>query len=68
MGQTFQDVCPLLLQRSGTTKYLHPVRITNDLQLSAYNLPPAVSVTIAYEAVTEGDSHSKALPDENQYI
>jgi len=42
-GQTFRDVCPLLVQNPGNSSYLHPVRIAKNIHLLAANLPPAVS-------------------------
>ncbi len=41
IGQSFSDVCPLLLTASDG--YSQHVRVGTDLQLSTSNLPPTVS-------------------------
>ncbi len=41
IGQSFSDVCPLLLTTSDG--YSQHVRVGTDLQLTTSNLPPTVS-------------------------
>ena len=43
-GDTFEDVCPLLDLKGGTTNYTQHVRIASNLQLTTKNLPDNVRV------------------------
>ncbi len=51
VGQSFSDVCPLLLTSSNG--YSQHVRVGTDLQLTTSNLPPVVSYITNVYPITD---------------
>jgi len=45
-GQTFKDVCPLLL--NDDERYTQDIRVGTDLQLATRNLPHRVSLRVCF--------------------